>query len=84
MIDERVSKLKKEEKNSFFSHQITAQDLQYLEILGHGSGGTVYRYDTGDEVGGRSGGLLNLVFVSLLQIISHSIKSDNGCQGNNM
>ena len=24
--------------------QIAPQDLQYLEILGHGSGGTVYRY----------------------------------------
>ena len=30
----------------FLHHQITRQDLQYLEILGHGNGGTVYRLET--------------------------------------
>ena len=36
--------------------QITAHDLQYLEILGHGSGGTVYRYARGGGGGGGGGG----------------------------
>lgn len=28
----------------FVFQQIYPQDLQYLEVLGHGTGGTVYRY----------------------------------------